>query len=457
MSALGRDLDVRVSTFPTIHGENVVLRLLDRAARPHRPERAGAPARAPRDAPPDDRAAERDRARDRARPGAGKTTTLYACLHRINSVERNIVTLEDPVEIPSRLASARPRWIPTSGLTFARGLRALLRQDPDVIMVGEIRDVGDRGDRGALGADRPPGVRTLHTNDAAGAIPRLLDMGIEPFLLSSAMAGVVAQRLVRRVCERCQKPAEPPPALLEEIRVLPGRHGSCAARAASRAGRPATAGARGSSRCIEVNDAIRERIVARASSEDLGPRRARAPGCRPCGTTRSGRRSGASRRSRRCCASTAGDACSRAGSGRGSRWPLFAYRAVEAAGAARTGYPRGARSGPRDRPGARHGAHAGADRGRASGRGAWAAGCRFSLPQRRASPTRAHPLHAPARDHARGRAPAPLVSRDAPRAGDRSRPPGGDRRGPLRRRAGEHPHRGDGPPGRTAFLRSTWG
>lgn len=275
MSAMGRDLDVRVSTFPTIHGENLVLRLLDRTAALIGMEELGLQ--------PEPLAMLH---RMIARPngivlvtgptGSGKTTTLYACLHRINSVERNIVTLEDPVEI--HLGTIRQTQVdPDVGLTFARGLRALLRQDPDVIMVGEIRDseTAEIAVRSALTGHLV--LATLHTNDAAGAIPRLLDMEIEPFLLSSAVAGVVAQRLVRRVCERCRRPAEPPPALLEELRVPPGRHEFVRGTGCVACGQTGYRGRAGIFEVIEVDDALRERILARASSEDLA-RVARASG-----------------------------------------------------------------------------------------------------------------------------------------------------------------------------------
>jgi type IV pilus assembly protein PilB len=275
MSAMGRDLDVRVSTFPTIHGENVVLRLLDRAAALIGVDELGLQ--------PEPLAMLH---RMITRPngivlvtgptGSGKTTTLYACLHRIQSVERNIVTLEDPVEI--HLGSIRQTQVdPDAGLTFARGLRALLRQDPDVIMVGEIRDseTAEIAVRSALTGHLV--LATLHTNDAAGAIPRLLDMEIEPFLLSSAIAGVVAQRLVRRVCDRCRQPVEPPPALLEELRVVSGRHTFARGKGCVACGQTGYRGRAGIFEVIEVNDAIRERVVARASSEDVA-RVARAAG-----------------------------------------------------------------------------------------------------------------------------------------------------------------------------------
>ena len=278
LNASGRELDVRVSTFPTIHGENVVLRLLDRTAALIGMNELGLQA-----------GPLAMLHRMIARPngivlvtgptGSGKTTTLYACLHRINSVERNIVTLEDPVEI--HLGSIRQTQVdPDVGLTFARGLRALLRQDPDVIMVGEIRDsdTAEIAVRSALTGHLV--LATLHTNDAAGAIPRLLDMEIEPFLLSSAVAGVVAQRLVRRVCERCRRPAEAPRDVLEELHVAGtslDRSGFVRGKGCVACGQTGYRGRAGIFEVIEVNDAIRERILSRASSEDLA-RAARAAG-----------------------------------------------------------------------------------------------------------------------------------------------------------------------------------
>ena len=264
---LGRDFDVRVSTFPTIHGENVVLRLLDRSAALIGMEELGLQ---PGPLQILSRIVERPNGLVLVTgpTGSGKTTTLYACIHRINTVERNIVTLEDPVEY--HLTSIRQTQVdPDAGLTFARGLRALLRQDPDVILVGEIRD-GDTAEiavRSALTGHLV--LSTLHTNDAAGAIPRLLDMEIEPFLLSSAVAGVVGQRLVRRVCDRCREPAEPPIELLDELGLESKKGAYVIGRGCRACGGTGYRGRMGVFEVLEVNDEIRGLVSARASSDEL--------------------------------------------------------------------------------------------------------------------------------------------------------------------------------------------
>ncbi len=277
MSVLGRDLDVRVSTFPTIHGENVVLRLLDRSAALIGMAELGL---TPEPLALLSRVIERPNGifLVTGPTGSGKTTTLYACIHRINTIERNIVTLEDPVEY--HLGSIRQTQVdPDVGLTFARGLRALLRQDPDVIMVGEIRDsdTAEIAVRSALTGHLV--LSTLHTNDAAGAIPRLLDMKIEPFLLSSAMAGVLAQRLVRRICEKCREPVEPPAEVIDQL-GLPRSKGSYARGAGCRAcGGTGYRGRVGIFEVFEVTEPMRDLIAAGAPAEDLG-RAARRDGMR---------------------------------------------------------------------------------------------------------------------------------------------------------------------------------
>ena len=148
--------------------------------------------------------------------GSGKTTTLYAALDKINTAEKKIITVEDPVEYQMRGIN-QIHVKPQIGLTFASGLRSIVRQDPDVIMVGEIRDpeTAEISIQAALTGHLV--FSTVHTNDAAGAITRLLDMGIENFLISSALLGVLAQRLVRVICEECKEPATPDPGLLKEM------------------------------------------------------------------------------------------------------------------------------------------------------------------------------------------------------------------------------------------------
>ena len=145
--------------------------------------------------------------------GSGKTTTLYGALDKINSPERKIITVEDPVEYQLKGVNQIPVK-PKIGLTFATGLRHIVRQDPDVIMVGEIRDLetAEIAIQAALTGHLV--FSTLHTNDAPGAVTRLQDMGCEPYLLSSVLNGVLAQRLVRRICQACRAPDHPDPAQL---------------------------------------------------------------------------------------------------------------------------------------------------------------------------------------------------------------------------------------------------
>ena len=142
--------------------------------------------------------------------GSGKTTTLYASLSSMNSSEKNILTVEDPIEYQLK-GIGQMQVNPKVGLTFARGLRHILRQDPDIIMVGEIRDreTAEMAIQAALTGHLV--LSTLHTNDSAGAVTRLVDMGIEPFLVSSSLIGVIAQRLVRVLCPRCKESYEPGP------------------------------------------------------------------------------------------------------------------------------------------------------------------------------------------------------------------------------------------------------
>ena len=213
----GHEVDVRVSTIPSQYGERVVMRLLDRGATRLGLERLGM---SPRDAEVLDRLL--------ARPdgmvlvtgptGSGKTTTLYAALDRLNDRTRNIMTVEDPIEY-SLDGIGQMQVNPRTELTFARGLRAILRQDPDVIMVGEIRDreTAEVAVESAMTGHFV--LSTLHTNTAIGAVSRLIDMGVERFLLAPMLAGVLAQRLVRRLCVACRAAAT---ADATDVAMLPG-------------------------------------------------------------------------------------------------------------------------------------------------------------------------------------------------------------------------------------------
>jgi len=217
LSLGGRPIDLRVSTLPTVHGESCVLRVLDRSVVALDLAKLGL-----RD---DDRAAIEALLQ---RPygillvtgptGSGKTTTLYSALNELNNPEYNIVTVEDPVEfqVPGINQVPVRKEI---GLTFANSLRSILRQDPDIVMIGEIRDneTADIAVKAALTGHQV--LSTLHTNDAAGAISRMDDMGIEPFLISSSVILTCAQRLVRRVCPNCKEEFQPEPELLEKLEI----------------------------------------------------------------------------------------------------------------------------------------------------------------------------------------------------------------------------------------------
>ncbi len=215
----GRDIDVRVSTIPTIYGEKVVLRILDTAGVSHDLNRLGI-----------EPAALVELKSMLARPhgmfivtgptGSGKSTTLYAALNHLKAPGVNITTAEDPVEY--RLAGISQIQVkPEIGLDFASSLRAILRQDPDIILIGEIRDreTVEIAIKASLTGHMV--LSTFHTNDASGAISRLAYMGIERYLLASTLNMVVAQRLVRRICENCKEPAQPTREVLERLRIDP--------------------------------------------------------------------------------------------------------------------------------------------------------------------------------------------------------------------------------------------
>ena len=206
----GRDLDVRVSSIPTQFGERIVLRLLDRAQTLVDLSLAKLGFAG-------DNLSRLERLIHQSHgiilvtgpTGSGKTTTLYACLNQINSPEKNIITIEDPIEYQLR-GVGQMQVNPKIDLSFASGLRSILRQDPDVIMVGEIRD-GETAEIAIQAALTGHLVfSTLHTNDSFGALTRLVDMGIEPFLVSSSIIAVIAQRLVRVVCPACREAHTPP-------------------------------------------------------------------------------------------------------------------------------------------------------------------------------------------------------------------------------------------------------
>ncbi len=260
-----RGIDIRVSTVPTVFGESLVLRLLDRSRVLLDLETLGF-------AGADFGRFERLIARPYGMilvtgpTGSGKTTTLYAVLDRLNSPEKKIVTIEDPVEYQLKGIN-QIQVHPKIGLTFASGLRSIVRQDPDVILVGEIRDreTAEIAVQSALTGHLV--FSTVHTNDAAGAVTRLEDMGVECFLIASAVVGIMAQRLVRRVCPDCAAPAPPDPALLRSLgAATDDLSGYRAGAGCAACGRTGYRGRLGIFELLPITDDIRGLVLSRASA-----------------------------------------------------------------------------------------------------------------------------------------------------------------------------------------------
>ena len=268
IKVMGKDIDLRISILPTQHGEKVVIRILDKSALSGSVDSMGM----------DEQTVARFRKAIDAPhgmilvtgpTGSGKTTTLYSVLQELNSPQYNIVTVEDPIEyelMGVNQVAARP----DIGLDFASALRSILRQDPDIVMVGEIRDneTADIAVKAALTGHQV--LSTLHTNDAAGAIARLDDMGIEPFLIASSVIMACAQRLVRRVCLNCREEFTPEPEMFERLGMQPPEgatfyHGIGCDRCKSRgySGRAAIIEA------LPVSEAISRLIIKRASAAVL--------------------------------------------------------------------------------------------------------------------------------------------------------------------------------------------
>src|SRR5712692_6531233 len=261
---MGREIDLRVSTLPTLYGESVVLRILDRSSIVVTLGSLGFP---------EDTLAQFERLITKpygmilvtGPTGSGKTTTLYGALDKINSPDKKLITIEDPVEY--QLFGVNQIHVkPQIGLTFANGLRSIVRQDPDVIMVGEIRDAetAEIAIQAALTGHLV--FSTLHTNDAAGAVSRLLEMGVEDYLLASSLLGVLAQRLVRQVCKKCRQPAELAAGVLREI----GGDGGAQAVEGKGCEECSQTGYRGRSGIYElllVNEVVRPLILKRSSAD----------------------------------------------------------------------------------------------------------------------------------------------------------------------------------------------
>ncbi|MEY2543762.1 MAG: ral secretion pathway protein, partial [Verrucomicrobiota bacterium] len=261
---LGKEIDLRISILPTAHGEKIVIRILDKATLTGSMDQMGLDS---------DTLSKFKKAIDAPHgmilvtgpTGSGKTTTLYSVLKELNSPEYNIVTVEDPIEY--ELTGINQVAVRSDiGLDFSSALRSILRQDPDIVMVGEIRDneTADIAVKAALTGHQV--LSTLHTNDAAGAITRLDDMGIEPFLISSSILMACAQRLVRRICSNCKEEFVPEPELTEKLglgdKSAVFYHGTGCDRCKGRGylGRAAIIEA------LPVSEAVRRLIIKRASA-----------------------------------------------------------------------------------------------------------------------------------------------------------------------------------------------
>jgi len=266
----GKDYDLRVSVLPTVFGEKIVLRILDKSTLSASVDKLGLDPdtfrqfKAAIDAP-------HGLILVTGPTGCGKTTTLYSALNELNSPIYNIITVEDPVEfqIPGI------NQVPTKkeiGLTFANALRSILRQDPDIIMIGEIRDTetAEIAIEAALTGHQV--LSTLHCNDAPGAIARLDDMGIAPFLISSSVILACAQRLVRRICSHCREPVTYPPKMYEDLGIDPAMFSGVQlyrGRGCERCKNSGYAGRFAIIEAMTITDQIRKLVIARASTREM--------------------------------------------------------------------------------------------------------------------------------------------------------------------------------------------
>ncbi len=263
----GRSVDMRVSTLPTQFGESVVLRVLDRSSVNLDLETLGMP-----------EALYQYILKTIEKPngifivtgptGSGKTTTLYSCLRKINTIDSKLLTAEDPVEYDMEGIIQVP-INEAIGLNFGRVLRAFLRQDPDRIMVGETRDLETAQISIQASLTGHLVLTTLHTNDAPGAVARLIDMGVEPFLISAALEGVLAQRLIRKICPQCRTPYDPSEALLAQLGLSPhdiGDKNFFYGKGCDFCNHTGYKGRKGIYELLDVTDPIREMINQRAPS-----------------------------------------------------------------------------------------------------------------------------------------------------------------------------------------------
>ena len=263
----GRGVDMRVSTLPTIHGESVVLRVLDRSSINLDLENLGFVPKL------------YDYVIDTVNKpngifivtgptGAGKTTTLYAAIKKINTVDTKLLTVEDPVEYEIDGIQQVP-VNESIGVTFQRVLRAFLRQDPDRIMVGEMRDVETATIAIQASLTGHLVLSTLHTNDAPGAVTRLIDMGCEPFLVAATLEAVLAQRLVRTICKSCRVPYEPNETILSQLGLTAHEIGDkefYTGRGCDECGSSGYRGRRGLYELLDMNDTLRDMVIEKAPS-----------------------------------------------------------------------------------------------------------------------------------------------------------------------------------------------
>jgi type IV pilus assembly protein PilB len=270
MRVAGKDIDLRVSFLPTVHGEKCVLRVLDKSNLSASIDKLGMDADTFRrfksavDAP-------HGLLLVTGPTGSGKTTTLYSALNELNNPDYNIVTVEDPVEfqIPGI------NQVPVNkdiGLTFASALRSILRQDPDIVMIGEIRDeeTAEIAVEAALTGHQV--LSTMHCNDAAGAIARLDDMGIAPFLISSSVILACGQRLMRRICSVCKEPVSYPPKMFQDLAIDPQLFEGAVLHRGRGCDRCKNSGYSGRAAIIEVmtvTDEIRRLVIARSSAMEI--------------------------------------------------------------------------------------------------------------------------------------------------------------------------------------------
>jgi type IV pilus assembly protein PilB len=263
----GKAVDMRVNSLPTQHGESVVLRVLDRSSVNLDLEHLGMPPYL------FDYITETINKPNgifivTGPTGAGKTTTLYACLRRINTIDTKVITAEDPVEYELDGIMQVP-INEAVGLTFGKALRAFLRQDPDRIMVGEMRDVETAQIAIQASLTGHLVLSTLHTNDAAGAVTRLVDMGVEPFLVSATLEGVLAQRLLRTICKNCRSPYDPNMSILNQLGVSQDDLGGkqfYTGSGCDKCGGSGYKGRKGIYELLDITDPIRELITQKAPS-----------------------------------------------------------------------------------------------------------------------------------------------------------------------------------------------